>query len=156
MFLALGHHADEVADDHHGAYAGNVGDGRLVDGLERVADVVALLGADVWRAYDPAVQHAALAYVVDEDQVAGKFGRDVDARLALADDAIVGDRFDGGVLVEMQDDRWPGQELAVLDRLAALGIQDDAALDAQAFGREIQVGGGSVDQPGAGLRGGEA
>jgi hypothetical protein len=90
VLFALGHDADEIADHDDGANAGDVRNRRFIDRLERVADELAVVRARIRRAHDAAVQHAGHAHVVHEHEVARELGGNVHARLARADDAVVG------------------------------------------------------------------
>ncbi len=62
----------------------------FVDRVQRVADELAMVGARIGRPHHAPVQHAGHAHVVHEHQLARELGRDADARLARADDAVVG------------------------------------------------------------------
>jgi hypothetical protein len=157
VLLALGHEADEVADHHHRADAGDVRDRRFVDRLERVADEVAMVSARVGRAHHAAVQHAGHAHVVHEDQFARELGRDVDARLPRADHAVVGRVLDGGLRIELEHRALARHQFGIAQApLGRLGHAHDAVARLQCLGRHAQTLGRAREQPGARLRGREA
>ena len=89
VFFTFGDDADKVADDHHATQAGDLGDRSCVRFEQRVADEVAVVGAGVWRPDDPAMQHARNTLVVNEDQLAGGLGRNVQPRHRAADDSVI-------------------------------------------------------------------
>ncbi len=127
MLLALGDDADEVADRHHGADAGDVRDGRFVHRFERVADEVAVVRARIGRAHHAPVQHAGRAHVVHEDQLARELGRDVDARLRAADDAVVLRVLQARAAVELQHGACARHQLAEADAEGRVVAGVDAA-----------------------------
>ena len=88
VLLALGHDADEIADADNGDNSRNVTYRTLVDRDQAGADEIAGIDAGIGRPHDAAMQHAGNADVVDVDQFAGRFRRQVDARHRLPDDGI--------------------------------------------------------------------
>ncbi len=154
LILALGDHAHEVADHHHRDDAGDVRDRRLVDRLERVADEGPVVGARPGRPHDPPVQHARHAHVVHEDGLAGRLGRDVDARHRLADHPVLVGRLERHVGREHQLDVTPGDQLRVGDAPGRIaGRTDHPGLDLQRIGRHAEPRGSLLEQPGPGLGG---
>ena len=89
LFLALGHHADKVADDHHRDHAGHVGDGGFIDRQQAVADEVTAVVAGVGWADDPAVQHVGQAHVMHVGQLASGLAGDVHPSGTAPDQAVV-------------------------------------------------------------------
>ncbi|MNV16514.1 hypothetical protein D3C71_1072800 [compost metagenome] len=113
LLLALGDDAHKVADHHHGADAGDVGDGLLVHRFERVADEVAMVGPRIRRAHHAAVQHAGHAHVVHKHQLATDLGGDVHARHGLADHGVIGGGLGGRGVHQLQRGVRARQQRAV-------------------------------------------
>ena len=124
MLFALRDDANEVADHHHGADAGDVRDRRFIDRLQRVADEVAMVSASVRRTHHATVQHAGYPHVVHEDEFARQLGRNIDTRLRGADDAVVVGMLQLRVMRQLQHGALPRDELAKRD--AALALVCDA------------------------------
>jgi hypothetical protein len=96
------------------------------------------------------VQHAVDAQVVDEDEVADRLGRDVDARHRAADDAIVRDRLRGRRRIETQLDVPVAHEVGVADR--SIARAHNAVVDRQRIDRRVEHRRGALDEIRAGLR----
>ncbi|MDT4833035.1 hypothetical protein FQZ97_666200 [compost metagenome] len=156
VFLALGDDADEVAHHDHGADAGDVCDRRFVDRFERVADELAVVRARIRRAHHAAVQHAGHAHVVHEHEVARELGRDVDARLARADEAVVGRVLWFCVEVEPQHGALVRHEVRVVEvAVRRLGHAHHAVAHLQRIDGHAQPLGRAREQPRTRLRGGQ-
>ncbi len=88
LLLPFRHHADEIALGDDPDDAGDMGDGAFVHRDQAFADEVARIDPSVGRPHDPSVQHAGQAHIVDEDQLAGRLLRDIDAADRSADHGI--------------------------------------------------------------------
>ncbi len=130
---------------------GHVGDRRRVDRLQRVADEVAVVGAGVRRPHDAAVQHAVDAHVVDEDRVAARLRRQVDARHRTADEAMVRDVLDRRRRIEDELDASAGDERPEADR--AIAGDADAVAHDDVVDRHVEHRRRAADEPRARLRG---
>ena len=148
MFLALGDHADEVAQHHHGAQSGDVRDGRFVDRRQRVADEVAVVRTCVRRSHDAPMQHAGHAHVVDENEFARELGRYVDARLRRTDQPVIGSWFGGGERIELQHGALPGDQRADGDAaIRRVADRHHAVIDAQPSRRHAEFNRSPRQQP---------
>ncbi len=148
VFLALGHDADEVADDDHRANAGNVRDRRFVDRLQRVADELAVVRAGIRRAHHTAVQHARHPHVVHEHELSRELGRDVDARLPRADHAVVGRVLGLRLRIEPQHGALAGDEFGIADvPVGQLGDAHHAIAHLQRIRGHAQALGSTRQQP---------
>ena len=96
VFLALGDHADEIADPHHRHQSLDIADRGFVDRDQAGADERAGIDAGIRWPHHAAVQHQGHAHVVDIDQFAGRLRRQVGARHRLPDDAVGARRLSPG------------------------------------------------------------
>ena len=145
ILLALGDHADEIADPDHGDQAGNMFHRGFIDRNQAGADERAGIDAGIGRAHHAAVQHAGDAHVVHIDQFAGRLGRQVDARHRLADDAVGADVLHRDVFGEFKADLFAGYQFAIADAAIVLAA-DQAVFDGEIADRQFQPLGCARDQ----------
>ena len=157
LFFALGHHTDEVADDHHGANAWNVRNRALIHRFERVANELAVVGPGIGRAHHATMQHAGQAHVVHKHRFAKGLGRNVHPRRALTHHAVLGHGLDGHVGIQVQHHAPAVQQLTIVHAARRIAAHaDTAGIDAQLVGRHLQALRRLGQQPGARLRSGLA
>ena len=98
-----------------------------------------MVGTGIRRPHHPAVQHAGHAHVVHEDEFARQLGRDVDARLRGADDAVVVRMLQFDVMRQLQHGALAGHELAESDAaLRCIGDVNHAVANDQRVDRRIE------------------
>ncbi|CAB3959809.1 hypothetical protein LMG7053_06022 [Achromobacter ruhlandii] len=161
LFLAIRHHADEIALHHHLDAARQVRDGIAVDVDQAAADEVAGVAAGVRRAHHAAVAHAGHAHVVHEAQFAGGLGRNVDARDGAADHGVVAGRLEphlGIIGGQLQPGVLALHQLTVVQGafVARIGGTHDAVAQAQRVRRHAPLSRGPRQQVLARLGGGAA
>src|SRR5581483_6162582 len=127
ILLALGDHADEIADADDGDEAGDITHGGFVDCDQAGADERSGIDAGIGRANYTAVQHAGQADIVHEGQFARGFGGKIDARHRLADDGVVADGLDGDVILKLEANSLAADQLAIAD--AAIAASHEAVFD---------------------------
>src|SRR5207248_471002 len=103
----------------------DISDRGLVDRDQAGADEGAGIDAGIGRTNDTAMQHARHAYVVNIDQLAGRFRRNVDARHRLSDDRVTADRLHRDVVDKFKADGLVRDQLAIAD--AAIILAADQA-----------------------------
>ena len=155
VFLALGDHADEVADPDHGDQSGNIAHRSLVDRDQAGADKRPGVDAGIGRAHHAAVQHAGHAHIVHIDQFAGRLRRQVGARHRLPDDAVGADRLDLNLVGKFEADGLAANQFAVTDA-AVVASANEAVLDGEVFRGQFKPFGCARDQEMPRLRGGVA
>ncbi|CAM3754815.1 hypothetical protein BOFL111202_21580 [Bordetella flabilis] len=123
--LALGDHADEVADGYGSDITGQGGGGAIVHGAQRRADECAAIAPGIRRAHDPAMQHALHAHIVDIDRRAGRLRGNVHARHIAADDPVGVRGFAGHLFIQQQFHMGVPDQIGIVDARHAI-VQDGA------------------------------
>ena len=154
VFFALGHHTDKVANHHHRAHAGDVGDRRLVHRQQGVADEVAMVGTHIRRAHHAAMQHAGHAHVVHKQGLAGDFGRYVQALHRLANEPVFGSGFERCAQRQAEGHMLTCQHIGIAALACGVGAQHDhTGLHVHVGRRSTQALGRTLEQPSPGLCG---
>ena len=138
VFLALGDHADEIADPHHRDQPGNIAHRGFIDRDQAGADEIAGIDAGIRRPHHAAMQHAGHAHVMHIDEFAGGLGRKIDARHRLPDDGVGIDGLYRHVLGKLKPDGVARDQLAIADA-AVVAAADQAVLDRQVAYRQVRV-----------------
>ena len=95
--------------------------GTLVHRLQRVPNEIAMISTGIRRTYHAAVQHAGHAHVVHVGQIAAHLAGNVHARHRGADHGVIGGRFGGRFVVEVQDLMAAFDECAISQAVLRVG-----------------------------------
>ncbi len=133
LFLALRDDADKVSLDDDGDDARKMRDRITVNRNETGPDEGSVIYTNIGRSHDAAMKHAVHTHVVDVDQLARHLGWDVNARLPLAHDPVIGCRLHRLLLVQQEMDAPAADQLAERNAEIAVANADTAF-------RHVQLG----------------